>query len=114
MANNASTEGNMLVLTTHSPYILAIINMMIMRDKVYKEIPSDKIKSVLNEDVNSVRLASEHISAYRLDCEADDYCKSIVNKQTGLISKNDLDSASQEIMKSFNCLIKSYADTDRR
>lgn len=114
VANNASTEGNMLVLTTHSPYILAIINMMIMRDNVYKKISLDKTKSGLNEVVNSVRLASEQISAYRLDCEAEDYCKSIVNKQTGLISKNDLDSASQEIMKSFNSLIKSYADTDRR
>lgn len=111
VANNASTEANMLVLTTHSPYILAIINMMIMGDRVYKIGSSVETKSKVNEIVSKgVRLASEQISAYRLDSQAEDYSKSIINEQTGLISKNELDAASQEIMSRFSYLCKIYAE----
>ena len=36
---------------------------------------------------------------------------SMINEKTGLVSKNELDSASDEIMRVFNSLYQYYAKT---
>lgn len=118
IASNASSKKNMLVLTTHSPYTLAIINTMIMGGKARARAEAES-NEVMMEETNKVlpaeyQLSSDEVAIYRLDNDSDAYCKTVMNPKTGLISKNELDAASDDIMKVFNSLYRSYASTFRR
>ena len=109
--NNASSDENMLVFTTHSPYSLAIINTMIMGAKAYanaNEELRNRIKSILPV---KYQINDDDIAAYRLSSSAAIYCQSVINPNTGLVSKNELDSASDHIMRVFNSLYQCYAKT---
>lgn len=108
---NASSAQNMLVLTSHSPYSLAILNMLVMGAKVYQKASEDdkvKIESILP---HKYHLDENDLAAYRLSSKDENYCVSIVNMNTGMIAKNDLDSCSDEINKTFNQLYRLYANT---
>lgn len=111
IANNMSAKDNMLVFTTHSPYSLAIVNTMIMGAKVSKRVPNDQQEQI--EAILSAKcyIEEENIAAYRLAPKDDLYCKSVINPKTGLITKNDLDAASDDIMSVYNSLYQHYAAT---
>ena len=109
--NNASSDENMLVFTTHSPYSLAIINTMIMGAKAYanaNEELRNRIESILPV---KYQINDDDIAAYRLSSSDAIYCQSVINPNTGLVSKNELDSASDDIMRVFNSLYQCYAKT---
>jgi len=109
--NNASSDENMLVFTTHSPYSLAIINTMIMGAKAYanaNEELRNRIKSILPV---KYQINDDDIAAYRLSSSDAIYCQSVINPNTGLVAKNELDSASDDIMRVFNSLYQCYAKT---
>ena len=109
--NNASSDENMLVFTTHSPYSLAIINTMIMGAKAYanaNEELRNQIESILPV---KYQINDDNIAVYRLSSSEEMYCQSVINPNTGLISKNELDSASDDIMRVFNSLYQCYAKT---
>ena len=111
VAINSSSEQNMLVLTTHSPYSLAILNMLIMGAKAYQkasEVGRAEIERILP---HRYHLNENDVEAYRLSFKKEDYCKSIINQNTGMIAKNDLDSCSDEINRIFNQLYRLYANT---
>lgn len=109
--NNASSKENMLVLTTHSPYSLAIINTMIMGAKAYANANEELRTQVENILPVNYQIDKDDIAAYRLSSSEEKYCQSVINPNTGLISKNELDSASDDIMKVFNSLYQCYAKT---
>ena len=114
VAINSSSEQNMLVLTTHSPYSLAILNMLVMGAKVYQrasEADRAEIESILP---HRYHLNENDVAAYRLSSKEEDYCASIINSNTGMIAKNDLDSCSDEINRIFNQLYRLYANTFKR
>ena len=109
--NNASSDENMLVFTTHSPYSLAIINTMIMGAMAYanaNEELRNQIESILPV---KYQINDDNIAAYRLSSSDAIYCQSVINPNTGLVSKNELDSASDDIMRVFNSLYQCYAKT---
>lgn len=111
ISNNASAEENMLVFTTHSPYSLAIINTMIMGAKAYAnatEKQRGQIEAILPV---KYQINENEIAAYRLSSSDECYCQPVINEKTGLVSKNELDSASDEIMRVFNSLYQYYAKT---
>lgn len=111
VAINSSSEQNMLVLTTHSPYSLAILNMLIMGAKTYQranEVDRAEIERILP---HKYHLNENDLAAYRLSSKEKDYCVSIINSNTGMIAKNDLDSCSDEINRIFNQLYRLYANT---
>ena len=111
ISNNASAEENMLVFTTHSPYSLAIINTMIMGAKAYANATEEQrgqIEAILPV---KYQINENEIAAYRLSSSDECYCQSVINEKTGLVSKNELDSASDEIMRVFNSLYQYYAKT---
>ena len=111
ISNNASAEENMLVFTTHSPYSLAIINTMIMGAKAYAKATEEQrgqIEAILPV---KYQINENEIAAYRLSSSDECYCQSVINEKTGLVSKNELDSASDEIMRVFNSLYQYYAKT---
>lgn len=109
--NNASSDENMLIFTTHSPYSLAIINTMIMGAKAYanaNEELRNQIESILPV---KYQINDDNIAVYRLSSSDAIYCQSVINPNTGLVSKNELDSASDDIMRVFNSLYQCYAKT---
>ena len=111
ISNNASAEENMLVFTTHSPYSLAIINTMIMGAKAYTNATEEQrgqIEAILPV---KYQINENEIAAYRLSSSDECYCQSVINEKTALVSKNELDSASDEIMRVFNSLYQYYAKT---
>jgi predicted ATPase len=111
ISNNASAEENMLVFTTHSPYSLAIINTMIMGAKAYANATEEQrgqIEAILPV---KYQINENEIAAYSLSSSDECYCQSVINEKTGLVSKNELDSASDEIMRVFNSLYQYYAKT---
>lgn len=111
ISNNASAEENMLVFTTHSPYSLAIINTMIMGAKAYANATEEQrgqIEAILPV---KYQINENEIAAYRLSSSDECYCQPVINEKTGIVSKNELDSASDEIMRVFNSLYQYYAKT---
>lgn len=111
VAINSSSEQNMLVFTTHSPYSLAILNMLVMGAKLYQranEADRAEIERILP---HKYHLNENDVAAYRLSSKEEDYCVSIINSNTGMIAKNDLDSCSDEINRIFNQLYRLYANT---
>lgn len=115
IAANAKTEENMLVITTHSPYSLAILNLLLLASKVYAVVTDENTKKEINDIVDSkIHIASKELVAYNLSEKENEYCRSVVNETTGLISKNDLDSLSGEITRKFNALYQIYGTTKRK
>ena len=108
--DNAKAFGNQLVITTHSPYTLAIVNLLMMADFVYKSGTKEIQEQVETLFPKRYRVNAETLKAYRLNIDDDNepYCSSIVSEITGLIGKNDLDSVSETISKEFNVLYKLY------
>lgn len=111
VAINASSEQNMLVLTSHSPYSLAILNMLVMGAKVYPKANEDDKAVIENILPHRYHLDEHDMAAYRLSLKDEKYCVSIINQNTGMIAKNDLDSCSDEINRIFNQLYRFYANT---
>lgn len=106
--NNNKIDANKLVITTHSPYTLAIINLLIMAGKVYKmgdDETKSEIKKILPQECY---INEEDFVAYSLYNEEPFY-NSIMSNKTGMIAKNDLDSISETISKEFNILYRLYA-----
>lgn len=114
VAINASSEQNMLVITTHSPYSLAILNMLVMGAKVYQMTNEDDKSVIENILPHRFHLDERDVAAYRLSLKDENYCVPIINSNTGMITKNDLDSCSDEINKIFNQLYRLYANTFKR
>ncbi len=110
LSNSLSPE-NMLVLTTHSPYSLAILNTMIVGAEASRNADKDTMKSIEDILPKKKQISESDIAAYRLSSNEIPYCKSVINPKTGLITKNDLDSASDEIMKIYISLYRLYATT---
>ena len=111
VAINASSAQNMLVFTSHSPYSLAILNMLVMGAKLYQranEADRAEIERILP---HKYHLNENDVAAYRLSSKEEDYCVSIISPNTGMIAKNDLDSCSDEINRTFNQLYRLYAKT---
>lgn len=111
VAINASSDKNMLILTSHSPYSLAILNMLIMGSKVYEKAGEDVKATVENILPHVYYLHENEVAAYRLSYKDEKYCESVLNTNTGMIAKNDLDSCSDEINRTFNQLYRLYANT---
>lgn len=111
VAINASSDKNMLILTSHSPYSLAILNMLIMGSKVYEKAGEDVKATVENILPHVYHLHENEVAAYRLSYKEEKYCESVLNTNTGMIAKNDLDACSDEINRTFNQLYRLYANT---
>lgn len=88
---NHTQSGNRLIITTHSPYILSVLNNLIYAGKL-------KSKSI---DEN-LYLHFENISAYSL---SNNKAKSILNKENNLIDANYIDDVSNDIANIFDKLL---------
>ena len=89
-------QGGKLIITTHSPYVLACVNILLMAKYVAKQ-KSGQIETI---DKNIIEkdfwLDAADFSAYSLGHEAP-YCVNLKDDITGFISQNYLDSISEAL-----------------
>lgn len=82
-----------------------------MGAKVYQNASEDDKAEVEKILPHIYHLDVNDVAAYRLSSKDENYCVSIINPETGMIAKNDLDSCSDEINRIFNQLYRLYANT---
>lgn len=103
-------KGNMLLLTTHSPYLLAALNISIMAAKVaavneeYRRLVEEKIPL-------SWQLHPDMVAVYSLSHDDSRYCTNAISEKTNMVAANYLDTAStllsEEFQQVYNLYIKS-------
>lgn len=92
MSDDSKVES--WALTTHSPYILSILNISLLAGTIIKKYPQarEAVESLLAKEyiVNP-----DDISVYALAGKGSPQCESLLDANTGLISVNYLDSVSE-------------------
>lgn len=95
-----------MVLTTHSPYILSCMNVMMLAGKILKNV--ELFDEVVKITGKNHYIDPSDVSVYRLDPQAVVFCQDLKNPQTGLIGINALDSASEFIGEDYDQLYQLY------
>ena len=95
------------MITTHSPYILSSINNLLFAQQVVNNFP--ELQEAVQKEINQYSwIDSKDFRAYALSKSNTIYCRSILEKKTGMIAQNYLDSVSDEISKEFNQIYQLY------
>ncbi|MFM9949740.1 MAG: AAA family ATPase [Saprospiraceae bacterium] len=102
---------NQLVITTHSPYVLTVINNLLFASRVLTKNPSveAEIISVVKKDFF---ITPDLFSAYSLGnsfMPESQPCENIFNEKTGVIKQNYLDVVSEMLGADFNQLYSIHA-----
>lgn len=108
----ANKTQSQIILTTHSPHVLAEFNNLLYCTKVLKEHPEKKTEiehlfGVSPLDPSKRELLSldpSKFQAYSLHVGDDQYCKSILDENTCLIGENTIDQSSEKINDDFDNL----------
>ena len=114
MANN--NENNQLIITTHSPYVLTVLNNLLFAQRVINK-NKDAEKEVCEIIDKDALMKPDDFSAYVLSVDTNDnnVCsKPIVDETTGMIAQNYLDTVSEILGNEFNALYKIHAKTFQR
>ncbi len=111
MALIVQTTESTMIITTHSPYILSVLNNLLYSKMLRKKFP--KSKSEIDAIISSeIQLDSDNITAYSLkesNEQNGQYSNSILNNETGLIDQNYLDDISEELSDDFNELYNIHS-----
>jgi predicted ATPase len=97
-------EANELVITTHSPYILAAINVCLVAHQVAQRHP-EKIGEIQAIIPQINWLNPKQFTAYYV---GEGTAKTIFNQETGVINESVLDEASEIIGSDFDDLMEIY------
>lgn len=106
---NNGTKDNMLLLTSHSPYTLAILNNLVLAYKAYEKGDEDTKRKVAEIVSPEYHVDPESLTAFSLSETGMENYQSVLSESSGIISKNDLDTVSEKIMHEFNTLYHVYA-----
>lgn len=98
------TFFNDLILTTHSPYVLTALNNLLFAYKVAQRHP-EKEAEIEKIIPKKCWIDPEDFNAYFV---ANGTVEQIFNRETGMISENELDSGSDEILEDFDALMAIY------
>jgi predicted ATPase len=96
-----------IIITTHSPYILSVINNLLFAGQVAAKSPDKKaaVKQLIHENF---WLQPEDVNAYSLGNSYDsdkNYFEDIFNEETSTIDQNYLDAVSEMLGEEFYQLI---------
>ncbi len=106
LSEKCTKEGNQLVITTHSPYVLTALNNLLFAYKTAAKKPNQK-KAINKIIPEASWLNPDEFAAYYVGKGT---VKNIVDKETGLINGDRLDNASYEIGDAFDALMEIYKD----
>lgn len=93
LIDKGTQNGNELILTTHSPYVLSVLNNLLFAYKVAKEMPekADEIDEIIPKEQ---WLNPDDVVAYYV---GEGTVRSIMDESIGLIADNELDTISEDI-----------------
>lgn len=104
LAEKCTQNDNNLMVTTHSPYVLSSLNLLVFAYQTAQKRPEliEEIKTIVPQEswINPSEFA-----AYYVD---EGTVRSIINPKTGLISENELDEVSDMIGDEFDALKRIY------
>ncbi|MGB1205272.1 MAG: AAA family ATPase [Chitinophagales bacterium] len=112
-----ANQGNELIITTHSPYVLTVFNNLLFANRVVtkNENAESEVSKIIEKDI---RLKQNDFAAYSLTSTLNEaqevYCEDILNKKTGLINQNYLDTVSELLGNDFNNLYSIHAKSFAR
>lgn len=95
--------NNSMAIATHSPYVLSSFSLLLFAFQVAQK-NHEQVNKLIPE---RCWINPEKFSAYFI---ADGECKSIFNKETGLIAENELDKTSLNIGDEFDRLMDIYSE----
>ena len=101
-------ENRQFVLTTHSPYMLSCLNVLMLAHKLYgHEDLREQVADIVRPEY---MVSPADVAAYSLNPDDEDgiYCKSLISEKTGMVSVNALDTASIYIGDEFDRLYRLY------
>jgi ABC-type ATPase involved in cell division len=104
----AGKDDRQVVLTTHSPYMLSCLNVLMLAYKMHNhEEFREKVEEIVNPDC---MVNPADVAAYSLNPNDEDgiYCKSLISEKTGMVSVNELDTASMFIGEDFDKLYRMF------
>jgi len=109
----ANKTENQIIITTHSPHVLATFNNLLYYSRVLKQSDST-IRTEIEKRFGTegfdegkkerLNISIDKFQAYALDPREDVYCKSIVDNTTELIGENNIDMATEDIYDDFDFL----------
>lgn len=99
LVSNLNQTENQILITTHSPYVLAALNNML---NAYKsgQIDKERTTAILPEQY---WLNAEEVTAYRL--MPDGTAKDLMNRELSMIHSEEIDEASGVINRQFDDLV---------
>lgn len=101
-------ENRQSVLTTHSPYMLSCLNVLMLAYKLHeREEFRVQVESIVKPEY---MVNPDNVAAYSLNPDDEDgiYCRSLISEKTGMVSVNALDTASIYIGDEFDRLYSLY------
>ncbi|MCY7352889.1 MAG: ATP-binding protein [Cytophagaceae bacterium] len=104
LADRCTQNQNKLLMTTHSPYVLTSLNMLLLAYSVWQKHPEREadIAAIVPRES---WLNPEEFAAYYV---ADGTVRSITDPETMLISDNELDGVSEDNAGDLDLLMKIY------
>lgn len=108
-------EGRTLTITTHSPYLLSALNNYLFAGNMYEELGVSIIEGLRQLVDEKFWMKAQDCSIYSLGEEINrgDYCKSIVDTESGLIDFNYLDGVSISMSDEFTKMQRLYVEEKR-
>ena len=111
MINVIYQNNRMLTITTHSPYLLSSLNVLMLAHRLYQD---ESLKEQVAKVVEpQYMLNADEVSVYFLG-DNEHYCTSMMSDKTGMISVNQLDSISEYVGEQFDQLYSMYVQSKRR
>ena len=92
-------EENQMIITTHSPYVLSVINNLMYAHKVGKDNP-EKAGEIVNKQS---WLAPERVNAYMLTSEKGS--ERIIDDELGMIKAERIDEVSRTLNEDYDKLL---------
>lgn len=92
-----------LFMTTHSPYVLATLNNLLLAGRIGNARSREKRDALAAVVPQSQWLQRKQLSVYAL---SSDGCRSVMDDQSGLIDADYLDSVSTKIATTFESLLE--------
>ena len=108
----ANKTNNQIIITTHSPQVMATFNNLLYYSRVLQSSPDKKgeierrfgTEGFDESKQEQLNITINKFQAYSLTPNEEIYCKSIVDSTTNLIGENFIDEATESIYDEFDFL----------
>lgn len=106
----ANKTKSQFILTTHSPYLLSVLNNFLYAGNIAKGMNEEERESLNQKTSEFVWLALENCSVHALGEKGDDgvYCQNLISPESGLIDYNELDGVSISMGEEFSNMQRLY------